>query len=138
MKMFMTPNEIISQWEPLVGDTYVDENTSEFWDRALDESKAKNKIGDWSPEAEAGERESLHGSIAREGVVGPVHLGWDLGVPDQILGGHHRIAAARDVAPNSVIPVLHHEGTNPKAAGMQTNMEDMPKNPPYKYDYEVD
>lgn len=128
LQMFMTPKEIMSKWEPLTGDMYEDESVSEFWDRKVDESKDDDDGYYEQPTSDG----TLHESISREGVKKPVHLGWDDNRPDQILGGHHRIAAAMDTAPDSVIPVLHHKGTQPKHAGQQTNLE-IPKTV-YPYD----
>jgi hypothetical protein len=56
--------------------------------------------------------QSLWGSVRQEGVKSPVHLGTQFGErgKPQIVGGHHRIAAAMDTRPNQLIPVLHHEG----------------------------
>lgn len=128
LQMFMTPKEITSKWEPLYGDRLVGESDSDFWKRTASEGKEMDVRGD----ERFGDEESLYGSVSREGVKNPVHLGWDDNRPDQILGGHHRIAAAMDTAPDSVIPVLHHEGTQPKHAGKQTNLE-IPKTV-YPYD----
>jgi len=54
---------------------------------------------------------SIHESVRRTGVQQPVHLGQEAGshgLP-QIVGGHHRIAAALDTRPHGLIPVMHHE-----------------------------
>lgn len=53
--------------------------------------------------------ESLYDSIASQGVMGPIRLGsetGDMGKP-QIVGGHHRLAAATEAAPDRLVPVLH-------------------------------
>jgi hypothetical protein len=67
--------------------------------------------GDWHPPEH--EEETMHESIQRKGVLAPVHLGTFGRVGSQgkreIVGGHHRIAAATDVAPDQPIPVMHHE-----------------------------
>ena len=41
----------------------------------------------------------------------PVHLGTQFGSQGkpQIVGGHHRIAAALETRPDDLIPVVHHE-----------------------------
>lgn len=53
---------------------------------------------------------SLHDSIRHSGVEYPVHLGSQFGSSGktEVVGGHHRIAAALDIAPDHPIPVLHH------------------------------
>jgi hypothetical protein len=53
----------------------------------------------------------LQRSIAERGVLNPVQLSTNqLGSQgkQQVVGGHHRIAAAHDVDPDMLIPVLHH------------------------------
>ena len=62
-------------------------------------------------QAEAPEPPSLYESIQEGGVQHPVHLGTQFGSQGkpQIVGGHHRIAAALDTRPDDLIPVLHHE-----------------------------
>ena len=52
---------------------------------------------------------TLHSKIKSEGVQNPVHLGQTKGMhgKPQIVGGHHRIAASMDIAPDNLIPVLH-------------------------------
>jgi hypothetical protein len=117
------------------------ETHAQMWDRKLEESQEMGKHGqheghgrydrdpyasahtgggsggssgggsDWEPPEH--EYESLYDSVARKGVMAPVHLGTFGGVGSQglreIVGGHHRIAAATDVAPDQPIPVMHHE-----------------------------
>jgi hypothetical protein len=53
--------------------------------------------------------ESLYDSIAAEGVHGPIRLGSEMGSQGkpEIVGGHHRLAAATEAAPNRLVPVLH-------------------------------
>ena len=62
-------------------------------------------------QAEAPEPPSLYESIQEGGVQHPVHLGTQFGSQGkpQIVGGHHRIAAALETRPDDLIPVLHHE-----------------------------
>jgi hypothetical protein len=55
--------------------------------------------------------ETLYDSIEREGVKAPIHLGREIGsmgLP-QIVGGHHRMAAATEADPDRLVPVMHHE-----------------------------
>lgn len=56
--------------------------------------------------------ESLYDSVGNSGVQYPVHLGSQFGSQGkrEVVGGHHRIAAALDIAPDQPIPVLHHKG----------------------------
>lgn len=58
--------------------------------------------------------DSLYDSIRESGVQYPVHLGTQFGSSNkpEVVGGHHRIAAALDAAPDSPIPVLHHTNIN--------------------------
>jgi hypothetical protein len=66
---------------------------------------------------------SLYSQIERDGVQSPVHLGTGGRPPlrsaeeKTILGGHHRVAAAADIDPDRLMPVLHYEGGSPKDAG---------------------
>lgn len=59
-------------------------------------------------------KSSLYDSVREGGVQAPVHLGSQFGVmgKPQVVGGHHRIAAAADIDPNQPIPVLHHADIN--------------------------
>ena len=70
-----------------------------------------NRKQDQHYQRQAEEPESLHESIAQGGVQHPVHLGTQFGSQGkpQIVGGHHRIAAALDTRPDDLIPVIHHE-----------------------------
>ena len=67
---------------------------------------------------------SIWNSVRQEGVKSPVHLGESFGSQGkrQIVGGHHRIAAALDTRPDELIPVLHHK-----------NLLDAKDNPAFKY-----
>lgn len=63
----------------------------------------------------AGE-ETLHESVGKHGVTHPISLGTGgapglLGRP-QIVGGHHRVAAQFDQAPDRLMPVLHYTDIN--------------------------
>jgi hypothetical protein len=55
--------------------------------------------------------DSMYDSIAEKGVLGPIRLGRQLGEEGkpQIVGGHHRLAAATDIDPDRLVPVLHDE-----------------------------
>lgn len=88
---------------------YESGHTATFDERA--ESWAERKAEQWRAEQD----DSLYDSIAREGVRSPVRLGeshkhWGGQTPKpQIVGGHHRLAAATDIDEDALIPVLHHE-----------------------------
>lgn len=60
-------------------------------------------------EARYDQGESLYDSIRAEGVKGPIRLGSEIGSmgKPQIVGGHHRLAAATEAAPDRLVPVLH-------------------------------
>jgi hypothetical protein len=108
LKMFMTPSEIMSSRLPLTADRIVKNSTvledpESLWERKLKQSKA--------PPTSPRYKRSLYDTIKREGVKEPVHLG-----PTQVTGGHHRIAAANDIAPDTLIPVVHSEEDRPDRA----------------------
>src|SRR5262245_52200758 len=74
---------------------------------------------------------SIHESVRSEGVQHPVWLATGqfsktTGKPE-ILGGHHRIAAAYETAPDRYIPVTHAE--NIWTARMKVNKRVSPNNP---------
>ena len=69
-------------------------------------SYLERKADDWRMENE--NRSSIYESVRAEGVKKPVHLSYQFEGPggkQQIVGGHHRIASARDT---DYIPVEHH------------------------------
>ena len=69
-------------------------------------SYLERKVDDWRMENE--NRPSIFESVRAEGVKKPVHLSYQFEGPggkQQIVGGHHRIASARDT---DYIPVEHH------------------------------
>lgn len=76
------------------------------WDRHY------SREGSWEnrrQEARYDQGESLYDSIRSEGVRGPIRLGQQIGSmgKPQVVGGHHRLAAATDINPNRLVPVLH-------------------------------
>jgi hypothetical protein len=81
------------------------ESDSQLWDRKADEASEGYQSND-------GYMSNLTDSIAQQGVKQPVHLGTQFGSSGKpsVVGGHHRIAGAYDVAQDMLIPVLHHEG----------------------------
>jgi hypothetical protein len=72
---------------------------------------------------------SIWDSVRTGGVQQPVHLGQQFGEQGkpQIVGGHHRIAAATDTRPNDLIPVLHHESIDAAKSTLR------PGSPGFKY-----
>jgi hypothetical protein len=148
LRMFMTPREIMSKYQPLDGDRYTPEQAkrSENYPTkdiatqppiknrsSLKTHRARMRAGELEGDAELWQRKAAEGhryeigpvvkgefttlpeSIAREGVKNPVHLSSDqFGAMGKrvVAGGHHRIAAAHEVAPDKLIPVLHHRDVN--------------------------
>lgn len=86
LKLFMTSQEIMDNFEPIDGDYLEDETTDELWERKALEAKDNG----------------LMESIKEHGVQIPVSLHpWN----QYIVGGHHRIAAQHKLNPNQFIPV---------------------------------
>ena len=107
LKMFMSAREVrasyqASDWDRMKthpqGEPSRMETDDEVYDRKLVESRSK----DWG---------YLHKSIAAEGVHRPVHLSAQFGSQGkpEVGEGHHRVAAAMDIDPDRLMPVLHHE-----------------------------
>jgi len=100
LKMFMSADEITAHYQPLDADRNRSgaglESTPELYAR-------KNREFQQS---------GMTPSIARHGVIDPVHLGTAHGREGkpQIMGGHHRIASSMDLNPHRLMPVLHHQG----------------------------
>lgn len=126
LKMFMTPREIRDKYQPLEADWHMataqlngfeeedeegnqlpDADEYEVWDQKYDEAMYDKYVH--GPYGEI----SLADSIEQEGVKHPALLGpykspGRTGKP-QVVGGHHRIAAAND---DSFIPVIHTSTTD--------------------------
>ena len=109
LPMFLTPKEIQDNYYPLPGD-YLGpgETRDELWKRKAKEAR-EGSAGDARVRTT---KETLAQSIAREGVRNPVTLGTEadaLRGADKpfVFGGHHRIAAAREINPNMLIPVTN-------------------------------
>lgn len=92
LRLFMTPREIMSEYEPASGDYMVGEDTRDVWKRKEREARISG----------------MTRSIREKGVQVPVSLHPDW---NEIMGGHHRIAAAYSVDPDSVIPVTYDESS---------------------------
>lgn len=128
LPMFMSANEIKADYQPLPGDkkmkrkpgssgwgseSYTYEQDDALYARKANEAKHRGKgIRSGGP--------SLHQSIEQQGVQTPVHLGtetpnkkywFDSMSSDKppVLGGHHRVAVMGEVAPDKLIPVMHHK-----------------------------
>lgn len=101
LSMFMPARELYKM-NPNPADMMVSSSTStdptqrkkDMWAEKLDESKSGN-------------REGLHESIAKEGVLEPVKIKHDDGAESHIADGHHRVAAANDINPDMEVPVEH-------------------------------
>lgn len=99
MSMFMTGPDIKAQYAPAHADVREHPNAEAMW--ATKSHEAATGMPHNARTA-AGGAETLKENIAREGVKEPVILGGN-----QILSGHHRVAAAAEVNPKMVIPVWH-------------------------------
>ena len=90
---------------------YKGEDTGNYEDRENSFIDARVNSHENKVEAYMQDDRSLAQSVASEGVQNPVHLGTQFGSSGkpQIVGGHHRIAAASESRPDDLIPVLHHD-----------------------------
>lgn len=52
-------------------------------------------------------KSGLYDSIKAEGVKEPVDIGRGYGGRQELINGHHRVAAAMSIDPNMIIPVRH-------------------------------
>lgn len=109
LAMFMTPHEIQTHYSPLEGDRL----DMDRWDGDIsdDDDYADVETDDelWDRKAEEADESGLTESITKHGVLSPVQLAFSdkhgpRGAPE-VLGGHHRVAAA---PPHSLVPVLHY------------------------------
>ena len=114
LRLFMTPKEIMSQYQPHEGDReeleYEGrmETNDEMWSRKLDEAHYAGLVED----------------IQHHGVEIPVSLD---PVNRRIRGGHHRIAAANHLNPDQFIPVAYNATTG-KAREFETDVYFNPVN----------
>jgi hypothetical protein len=116
LAMFIPAKDII-QASPLPGDKHYTEESSftkketnqELWDRKLDESTYHNADTTSDQLTTDIYGISLHGSIASEGVKEPVRLMWDGREVPTVAQGHHRIAAAHNIDPEMLVPVMHYD-----------------------------
>lgn len=110
LPMFMTARELRHETTP--GDFVarkfgVPQSVEDMWDRKTRESESPRNDY-WNDS-----NESLAALIRREGVKEPVWLTHERGMPRPTLSdGHHRVAAAHRINPNSLLPVEHSEGVN--------------------------
>jgi hypothetical protein len=134
LKMLMTPQEIMEQYQPLDADrafkqgpiarggerTDRPRRTDMGYNDAMQTGYQRRKkdfqaepVDDvWARKAQEARQSGLTESIHEHGVVHPVTLGDTIGLAGkpQVTGGHHRIAAAADAGGEQYIPVVHHEG----------------------------
>ena len=113
LRMFMTADEITRMYQPLEGDrqgTYNEVPLSQGG-KAMEKWQPETDEQVWERKAEEAGEEYLYGDIEEHGVKRPVHLGTQMGKSGkpQVVGGHHRIAVMKEVAPDELMPVLHHE-----------------------------
>lgn len=103
LRMFMTPQEIISEYHPLFGDFKV------LRDPVTKKDTFEQPADVWERKAKEAEEVGLTASIKERGVEIPVSLDPKEKV---VLGGHHRIAASLKINPDQFIPVMHHHSRN--------------------------
>lgn len=109
LPMFLTPKEIQENYYPLPGDFISpDETREDLWKRKAKES-SEGSPGDSRKKTS---KETLTESIAKEGVKHPITLAMDINKEmgaDKpfVYGGHHRVAAAAQVNPNMLVPVVN-------------------------------
>lgn len=138
LRMFMSPREIMSEYQPLDNDRlHADEAFGDYSGSSRPRFASKDvpthpssrinagirsmiRSGDIEGDSELWERKaeeadydyspSLQSQIESEGVRKPIHLSEQFGVMGKrmVAGGHHRIAAANDVNPDMLMPVVHH------------------------------
>jgi hypothetical protein len=94
LAMFMTPREILKDYSP--GDASAYGSEGAMWAR----TRARADEEDDVPHG------SLTNNIRANGVTEPIELTHS---PRTMADGHHRMSVARDVAPDRLVPVIHHE-----------------------------
>ena len=103
LAMFMTPHEIKTHYKPLEGDRQRNQGLGlQYGERETDAEV-------WKRKARESDEQGLTANIKKHGVLSPVQLQMGSSGSDQgpeVLGGHHRIAAAPE---HSLIPVTHHQ-----------------------------
>ena len=145
LKMFMTPREIHSQYQPLDNDRLEVED-----DRAGDRTQrpyttqgfeneyvpsegqyrrqashegvhTEDSDALWERKLDESWDDGLHVSIDESGVKSPIRLGQQKGSEGkrQIVGGHHRLASATDIDDQQLVPVLHDESFGSALRGGQ-------------------
>lgn len=97
-----------AETRPELGSTWNAER-QESYEGAM-ESRLGRENAKWEARYGA-EAPSLYEHIQAHGVENPVHLGTNVGGEGkpEVVGGHHRIAAAASINDQQLIPVLHHE-----------------------------
>ena len=109
--MFMTGNEIKSNYRPNMFDLGSNETNDELWSRKLQESRGGNEHNtNYSVEENVGNAtgaKSLYESVKAEGIKTPVRLTEFRigGAFPQVRDGHHRIASAASANPEMMIPI---------------------------------
>lgn len=98
LRLFMSARELREQFDPNWGDFEGEETAKDVWDRKLKVSKENG----------------LYDDIKDIGVRIPVTITGnpdDSGFNPEVMGGHHRIAAAYDINPDMEIPVNYDNST---------------------------
>lgn len=154
LAMFMTPNEIKEHYTPLEGDR---ESRDEWYDNDISSSSSSSGSTQdsghdafggvetdeelWDRKEDEAMYQGLHESIAKHGVLSPVQLAFSnkpgpRGIPE-VLGGHHRIAAAPG---NQLIPVEHYANIGAARADKYSPYERSVKDvdPDYEHHSEPD
>ena len=111
LAMFMTGDEIKSQYSPSPGDVYRGETHEDTWERKADEAV----------------QSGLEHSMRTEGVQTPVQLfhgrtGFSPDISSFVANGNHRVAAAAGT--DTMIPVLHQETMREVLVGNTTLDQD--------------
>lgn len=128
LPMFMTPREIKAQYSTHVGDRKYSSGPNRF---GRYETHWHSEEATWAKKQDENKSTGLTESVKLSGVQFPVGLGvttdteavsehnrrsWaenQINAPmtgkPMITGGHHRIEAAFQTAPDTPIPVIHHE-----------------------------
>ena len=112
LAMYKTPQEIMSEYNPLKGDMHGFESVSDTWSRKAREGRTGLSGNSRNEAFSESHPDTLANSIKREGVQNPVTLqtkDLTFGMRPEVFGGHHRIATANKINPNMLVPVSYAE-----------------------------
>ena len=103
--MFMTAREIKRRYQPHDPDRDLmgHETDTKLWNRKAREADQPAHSESLEP--------TLGQGIRERGVEQPIALGTQFGKSNkpQVIGGHHRIGLMGKIAPDTLLPVIHHE-----------------------------